>query len=143
MPLQLLLRGFPDGAIRVGAGLSILTKEGMVTYFVGGDDYFSHAESDEASRRFILATLMHVGHVRACDLEREPLCIPHRTLMNWLVRLRREGPASFFQGARRGGGRVMTVEKVLECEGFFAQGFSLSEVAKAAGIGDPRRARYW
>ena len=29
---QLLLQGFPDGAIRIGSTLSVLKKEGRVTY---------------------------------------------------------------------------------------------------------------
>ena len=45
---QLLLQGFPDGAIRIGPALSILKKDGRVTYFVGADNYFSHAEADAA-----------------------------------------------------------------------------------------------
>ncbi|MEI6208270.1 MAG: hypothetical protein WCP20_15930, partial [Desulfuromonadales bacterium] len=31
------------------------------------------------------------------DLERPPLSIPHRTLMNWTVQLRKDGPASFYR----------------------------------------------
>ena len=44
---QLLFAGFPEGAIRVGSILSILKKEGRVTYFVGADNYFSHAAGGE------------------------------------------------------------------------------------------------
>lgn len=36
---QLLLQGFPDGAIRIGATLSVLKKDARVTYFVGGDNF--------------------------------------------------------------------------------------------------------
>ncbi len=32
---QLLLPGFPDGAIRIGTTLSVLKKAGCVTYFTG------------------------------------------------------------------------------------------------------------
>ena len=45
---QLLLQGFPDGAIRIGSVVSVLKKEGRVTYFVGSDNFFSHAETDDA-----------------------------------------------------------------------------------------------
>jgi len=96
MPRQLLLPGFPDGASRIGDVLSVLNKEGMVTYFVGGDNYFSHAEGDVRCFRFALAMLMDNGHVRPRDLEKAPLGIPHRTLMNWLRQLRVKGHASFF-----------------------------------------------
>jgi Transposase protein len=134
MPLQLLLPGFPDGASRIGDMLSILKKEGRVTYFVGGDNYFSHGEGDASSHRFILASLMENGHVRACDLEKAPLCIAHRTLMNWLGQLRAEGPDSFFRPSRRAGARVMTPEMVARCEGLFARGLSVGDVAKRTGI---------
>jgi hypothetical protein len=134
MPLQLLLPGFPDGASRIGDALSILKKEGRLTYFVGGDNYFSHGEGDTSSHRFILASLMENGHVRACDLEKAPLCIPHRTLMNWLGQLREHGPGSFFRPGRRASSRVMTPEMVARCEGLFASGMSVADVAQHAGI---------
>ena len=94
---QTFLPGFPEGACRIGKStLTILTKGGHVHYFIGADNYHSHKESDEASRRFILASLMEHKHVRPRDLEGPPLCIPHRTLMNWGRQLREEGPGSFF-----------------------------------------------
>jgi hypothetical protein len=134
MPLQLLLPGFPDGASRIGDGLSILKKDGRVTYFVGGDNYFSHPEGDASSHRFILASLMENGHARACDLEKAPLCIPHRTLMNWLGQLRTHGPDSFFRRSQRASARVMTPEMVARCEGLLASGMSVANVAKHAVI---------
>ncbi len=134
MPLQLLLRGFPDGASRIGDAVSILKKDGRVTYFVGGDNYFSHQEGDSPSHRFILASLMENGHVRACDLEKAPLCIAHRTLMNWLKQLREQGPDSFFRPSQRAGARIMTPEKVSQCEGLFASGMSFADVAQDAKI---------
>src|ERR1035441_8773705 len=51
---QLLLQGFPDGAIRIGSTLRVLKKEGRVTYFVGSDSYFSHPETDAAGQRFAM-----------------------------------------------------------------------------------------
>ena len=44
---QLLLQGFPDGAIRIGSVLSVLKKEGQVTYFIGPDNFYSHADSKD------------------------------------------------------------------------------------------------
>jgi len=78
---QLFLKGFSEGSTEIGETLHILKKQGMVTYFVGGDNYFSHPEGDVQAQRFVFATLMVNGHVRPCDLEVPPLCIPHRTLM--------------------------------------------------------------
>jgi hypothetical protein len=61
---QLLLQGFPDGAIRIGPALSVLKKDGRVTYFVGPDNYFSHAETEAGGQRFAIASLIANGHVR-------------------------------------------------------------------------------
>ena len=72
---QLLLQGFPDGAIRIGSTLSVLKKEGQVTYFVGPDNYYSHAEADPAGQRFAIATLIVNGHVRASEVEASGLGI--------------------------------------------------------------------
>ncbi len=48
---QQLLPGFPEGAQKVGAALYILEENGIVTYFVGGDNYFSHPQGDKQSMR--------------------------------------------------------------------------------------------
>ena len=68
MSKQSFLPGFPEGAIKVGVALSILEKNDVVTYFVGGDNYFSHPKDDKQSMRFAFASLMENDHVRACDL---------------------------------------------------------------------------
>ena len=96
---QSLIPGVPEGAQRVGKSLSILEHDGKVTYFVGGDNYFSHPQDDVKSRRYVLASLMENGHVRAVDLQGAPLLIAHRTLMNWTAQFRADGSASFFRNA--------------------------------------------
>lgn len=133
---QLFLKGFPEGAKKVGDSLSILEKDGWVTYFVGGDNYYSHKDGDKQGYRFALATLMENGHVRARDLEGPPLCIPHRTLMNWGRQLREEGPGCFFRSHRTGNARVMTQEKITECGSLLSDGMSKSEVGRRIGIND-------
>jgi hypothetical protein len=133
---QVLIPGFPDGAQKVGKALSILERDGRVTYFVGGDNYFSHPISDEASRRFALATLMANNHVRAVDLEGPPLCIPHRTLMNWKAQLASRGTESFFRAAPPRRPRVMSPALSAECGALLDQGHCPSEVARRVGIND-------
>jgi DNA-binding CsgD family transcriptional regulator len=136
MQRQMFLPGFPDGSTKIGTTLSVLQKDGLVTYFVGGDNYYSHSTGDTQSQRFALATLMENSHVRACDLEGAPLNIPHRTLMNWVSQLRKKGPSAFFRPGRRQRARVITSERVVESERLFAEGLSTSEVAKRIGISD-------
>ena len=88
---QMLLPGFPVGAIRVGALVSILKKDGYITYFVGSDNYFSHLEDDNESARFAIATLIANGHMRLCDVDASELGIPRRTIQHWLKRLADRG----------------------------------------------------
>src|ERR1017187_6901896 len=130
---QSFLPGFPDGTVKIGKSVSVLKKEGRVTYFVGSDNYFSHAEEDEKSRRFILTSLIDNDHVRARDLE-ESLQLPHRTLMNWLKQYRSEGPESFYRPPPRSRPRVMTEDKSLECAQLMAEGYSMAEVAQRANV---------
>lgn len=134
MPRQLLLPGFPDGASRINEAVSLLRKEGVVTYFVWGDNYFSHREGDKAAFRFAVASLLSNRLVRPCEVERAPLCIAHRTLMNWERQLRERGSSSFFCPVRRAGGRVLTPEKVAQCERGLAEGLGIREVAGRAGM---------
>jgi transposase-like protein len=133
MHRQSFLPGFPDGAVKVGKAVSILKKEGRVTHFVGGDNYFSHKEGDEKSWRFVIASLIGNDHVRACDVEAS-LHIPHRTLMNWMKQYRNEGPESFYRLAPTSRASVMTEEKRLECARLLAEGHSVAEVARQAEV---------
>ena len=131
---QDFLPGIPDGAQKIGRSLSILEKDGRVTYFVGSDNYFSHRAGDDRGRRLALASLMENRHVRARDLEDAPLRIPHRTLMHWARQLRDDGADSFYRVGERQKPRVMTPEKRAECATLLASGVCPSEAARRAGI---------
>jgi len=133
---QLSLQGFPDGAIRIGSFLSVLKKEGLVTYFLGNDNFYSHSESDRAGQRFAIATLIANGHVRACEVESSALGIPHRTLMNWTAKLAAEGPGSFFEPRATRGETVVTAEKASECGRLLDEGATIAETARLANVKD-------
>lgn len=131
---QSLIPGFPVGAQRIGESLSILQRDGQVIYFVGGDNYFSHPQDDVKSRRFVLASLMESGHVRAVDLEGAPLCIAHRTLMNWVGQYRKNGSVSFFRNAPIARPSVMSAQVRAQCAALLADGLRPSVVARRVGI---------
>jgi len=95
---QLLLQGFPDGAMRIGSTLQCAQEGGRVTYFVGPDSYFSHRRTDAA------------GTLGAGDAHRQWTCarsqvevsglgIAHRTLMHWTRNWTRKSPGSFMRPA--------------------------------------------
>ncbi len=131
---QSFLPGFPDGAHKIGDVLSILEKDGRVTYFLGGDNYYSHPVEDKQSRRFALTSLMENGHVRARDLEGVPLNIPHRTLMNWVAQYRKSGAPSFFQARPPTKPRVMTADINAECAQLLSADIRPAEIARRVGI---------
>jgi len=133
---QLLLPGFPAGAVRVGAVVSVLKKDGRVTYFVGADNYFSHAEGDVGGERFAIATLVANRHVRLCEVAGSELGIPCRTVQHWVEQLEKRGADSFFAPRRLRGAAVMTPEVVAACAGYLAGGLKVSEVARRVGIGE-------
>ncbi|MDP2824134.1 MAG: hypothetical protein Q8O52_15835 [Sulfuritalea sp.] len=133
---QAFLPGFPHGAEKIGHGLSILKEEGQVTYFLGSDNYFSHAPDDRSGERFALTSLMANRHVRAVDLERSSLGIPHRTLMNWMAQYREAGPGSFYAEASPQKPRVMTPTLVAECANLLAAGHRPAAIARQVGIGE-------
>jgi len=133
---QVLIPGFPHGAQRIGESLSILEKDARVTYFVGGDNYFSHPLGDKAGRRYALASLMENGHVRAVDLQAAPLCLAHRTLMNWVAQLREDGADSFFRPAQLAKPRVMNADTGAHCAKLLAEGKRPAEVARVVGINE-------
>jgi hypothetical protein len=133
---QLLLQGFPDGAMRIGATLSVLKKDGRVTYFVGPDNFFSHAQTDVAGLRFAIATLITNGHVRASEVERSGLGIAHRTLMHWTRQLDENGPGSFYTPRPGRGGAVMTPEVTVTCGRLLDAGQSIAQVARQMEVGE-------
>jgi len=132
---QLLLQGFPDGAIRIGPTLSVLKKDGRVTYFIGPDNYFSHAETDADGPRFAIATLIANGHVRACEVE-SCLGIPYRTLMQWIRQLDERGPGSFYKPRAGRGAAVMTSSKIAECGRLLDAGHPVPAAARLAGVNE-------
>jgi len=131
---QTLIPGFPEGAQRIGQALSILTQDGRVTYFVGGDNFIDHKEGDKAGQRYAFACLMENGHVRAADLQKPPLSLPHRTLMNWCAQYREEGSTSFFRGPPLKKPPVMTEAVRAQCATLLDQGIKPAEVARRVGI---------
>lgn len=133
---QLLLQGFPDGASPINATVRVLKKDKHLTYFVGEDNYCSHAEDDLAGFRWALATLMANGHVRPCEVEASSLKVPHRTLMRWGRQWSEQGPGSFYRPAARRGGVAMTPGNVVECGRLLSEGVGVSEVARRVGVGD-------
>jgi hypothetical protein len=131
---QSLIPGFPDGAQRIGEALSILKQDGRVTYFVGGDNYIDHKEGDKAGERFAFACLMENGHVRATDLQKPPLLLPHRTLMNWCAQYRKDGSISFFRSPPLKKPPVMTEAIRAQCASLLDLGIKPAEVARRVGI---------
>jgi hypothetical protein len=105
-----------------------------ITYFVNGDNIYSHPSNDQISRRHILTSLMIEQQVRPVDLE-QSLDLKHRTLMNWLKQWREFGPASFFASENPRKAPVMSAEIIAECEKRLATGMSSSAVARQLGIG--------
>jgi transposase-like protein len=131
---QLLLQGFPEGAIRIGASLSVLDKKSTRTYFLGSDNYFSHPIGDTGSQRFAIASLMANSHVRACEITRSPLGIPRRTLMNWSRQMAEQGASSFFAPRAVRTGTALTPETIAECEKLLRLGLSVAATARKAGV---------
>lgn len=130
---QLLLQGFPEGASRIGSFLSILHKDGVVAYFVGGDRLFFHKLSDTNDQRHALAVLMSNGHVRPVDVERS-LGIPYRTLMNWCSGYEKHGAQYFFAPRRVRGAAVMTDEVIRSCSALLSSGKSIADTARALDL---------
>jgi len=134
--LEHFLPGFPEGAIQINRRVSLLKKEAVWTYLVGTDNYFSHRSGESSAFRYAIATLIHNGHVKPVEVETSPLALPRRTLMRWSRQLAEEGADSFFRPRRTRGATVITPAKVAECERFFAEGFTIPEVARRAEIGE-------
>ena len=133
---QLLFVGFPDGSLRIGKVVSILKKEGQITYYVGADNFFSHGETDASGQRFAIASLISNGHVRASEVEASDLGIPYRTLMTWTRQLAENGPGSFFIPRVGRGSTKLTAEKAMQCAILLEAGGRIATVAREVGVKD-------
>lgn len=130
---QMFLPGMPDGAIRINSTVSLLSKEGRVTWFVGDDNYFSHLADDSASHHLALATLMANGHAKPCQIT-ATLGTPRSSLMRWRRQLDERGAGSFYQPRAVRGGTVITTEKSAECARLLEAGNRIPQAARLAGI---------
>jgi len=130
------LPGFPEGAAQISSSLSILIKEGKVFYMLGSDNYFSHDQGELAGQQFALTSLIYNRYVRATEIERSFLKIPHRTIMRWMAQYREFGPGSFYIRHAKQKPRVMTDERVAECTSLLAAGLKAGAVATRVGIGE-------
>jgi DNA-binding CsgD family transcriptional regulator len=129
----MFLPGMPDGAIRINPAVSLLSKEGRVTWFVGDDNYFSHPADDSAGRHLALATLMDNGHVKPCQII-AALGTPRSSLMRWRRQLEERGAGSFYQPRAVRGGTVITTEKSAQCARLLELGKTIPQCARLAGI---------
>ena len=126
---QMFLPGMPDGAIRINSAVSLLSKEGHVTWFVGDDNYFSHPADDSASHHLALATLMDNGHAKPCQIT-ATLGTPRSSLMRWRRQLEERGSGSFYQPRAVRGGTVITAEKSAECSRLLEAGKTIPQAAR-------------
>ncbi|MDT9242269.1 MAG: hypothetical protein P5685_26020, partial [Limnospira sp. PMC 1261.20] len=113
-----------------------MKKDGVFTYFVCADNYFSHQARDQSAFRMIIATLIHNGHAKPVEFQNSPLGLPHRTLMRWCRQLATQGSDSFFTPRRTRGAHVLTSEKTAECETRLSEGLSVAKVARLVGINE-------
>ena len=125
----------PDGAIRINSAVSLLSKEGRVTWFVGDDNYFSHPADDSAGHRLALATLMDNGHARPSQIT-TTLGTPRSSLMRWRRQLDARGAGSFYQPKAVRGGTVMTADKSAECVRLLEAGNTIPQAARLAGVSE-------
>ena len=116
--------------------MSVLKKDGQVTYFLGADNYFSHPQTDRAGQRFALATLIANRHVQPSQVEHSSLGIAHRTLMRWLEQLEQNGPGCFYAPRPRRGAAVMTPDKAAQCQELLSSGQKIAQVARLTGVGE-------
>jgi transposase-like protein len=131
---QILLPGFPEGASRIGTSVSVLKKEGRVTYFVGEDNFLSHKVDDKAGLQLAISTLIANRHARASEVETSPLGLSHRTLMRWMRQYNEGGPSVFYEPRGVRSGTVITLEKAIECGRLLDEGMRIAEVARCCGI---------
>ena len=114
--------------------MQTLEKDGQVIYLVGGDNYFSHAIGEEPARKFILTSLMYNGYLKARELQRPPLSISHRTLMNWNAQYRKEGPSSFYQIKPAAKPRVITPDILTHCKQLQPSGKNVAQISRLVEI---------
>ena len=134
---QTFIHGFLEGSVRIGNYVCQLTQGDTVTYFVGSDNYISHRVGDKNGFRYALCVLMANKHVRAIDIERSALQIPHRTLMNWNELYTKGGAEALLKEKRvRRKPRVMTPENIAQSTALLAAGKSSADIARYLGIGE-------
>ena len=134
---QLLLPGFPVGATTINETISMYIQDGHCRWLMGQLELFRHTQQDRASYKTIVSALMNSGMVRPCELERSPLKLSHRTLMNWSKQYQAHGASSFYRTQRsQPAEKVMTAANLRACQSLLDAGQPAAEVARKGGIKD-------
>jgi hypothetical protein len=130
---QLLLPLIPSGASIISGSISVFLENDTWTYFHGLCPVFSHHKDDLSSFKMFTASLVDQGACHKPDIAR---CfgVSESLVKRALLKLRQDGPRSFFVARKSRTGAVFTKKVLEDVQEEFDSGASRSEICKNFSI---------
>lgn len=130
---QIHLPIFPPGMTSITDRLGFERRDGRVTYFVGLDPVFQHAEDDLRTFRMITSQFVVQGSAKQADIARA-FGIPPITVKRYVRIFREKGPAGFFAPRGTRGPAVLTPDVVEALQQKLDEGVPKAEAARDLGL---------
>jgi hypothetical protein len=130
---QIQLPIFPDQCTLITAELAFQRCEDTVVYFNGFMPVFSHAADDLASFRLFTSQLCLNGSATQPQIARA-FGVPLVTVKRMCVKLRTEGPGSFFAPRPRREGSKLTDERLAQAQRMLDGGCEVPRISAELGV---------
>jgi hypothetical protein len=125
---QTLLPLFPDGATQINSQLSVVKRDGEVTYFHGVLPVFTHQEQDHSTFRMITAQFCVTGNAQQAEIVRA-FGVTSISVKRAVKCYRLHGPAGFYAPRKTRGPAVLKPAALEEAQRRLDAGEATAQVA--------------
>jgi len=124
---------FPDQLTPITRELSVIHREGQVTYFHGELAIFAHEAQDLSTFWLITSQFCINGSAKQREIVRA-FGVSPISVKRSVRRYREQGPAGFYVSRRQRGPAVLTPPVLAEAQALLDEGQSVKEVAQRLGL---------
>lgn len=132
---QLQLPLFPAGSKEISANLACAFCENTntVSYLIGCEVVFTHAQDDLASFRLFTSQLIANGQATQTQIQ-EAFGVPLVSIKRSCKKYREKGAKGFFEPPPRRGAPRLTEEKLAQARVWIEQGCDLKQLSEKIGV---------
>jgi hypothetical protein len=124
---------FPEGFTAINQEIGFQRREGKVYYFNGHLPVFVHEAGDLKSFRFFTTQLIINGTASQAQIIRA-FAVPKVTVKRYVKLFRTQGPAAFFQPAKRREGKRLNGAVQPKAQALLDAGGTIAEISAQLGV---------